>query len=173
MNTLHSQLSTLNLLKRKIRMFLRRIRLPFVGKHLETSNQPQTGYRRINHFIHISQFRRPVRIGKLPAIIILKFFPFFFGVSGLIYILTEKNIHSSIRSHHSYFGSRKSKIDISADMLGAHHIISATVCFAGDNRNFRHCSLTISIKQFCPVTNNSAIFLIDSRKESRHIYQCQ
>ena len=72
---------------------------------------------------------------------------------------------------YSDLGGWISEVDIAPDMLGAHHIISATVCFAGDNRNFRHCSLTISIKQFCPVTNNSAIFLIDSRKESRNIYQ--
>ena len=58
-------------------------------------------------------------------------------------------------------------------MFGTHDVISSSVCLTGDNRNFRNGSLTISIQQLRPVTNNTTVFLIYSRKESRHIHQCQ
>ena len=58
-------------------------------------------------------------------------------------------------------------------MLGTHHIISASVSLTGDNGHFRHGSFAVSVKQFRTITDDSAIFLIYSRKESRNIDQSQ
>ena len=58
-------------------------------------------------------------------------------------------------------------------MLGTHDIISTSIGLTSDNSNFRYGGFAISIKQFRTITNDTAIFLINSRKESRHIDQSQ
>ena len=132
------------------------IGLPLVGKHLEAANQAQTGHCRINHFIYISQFCRTVWIRELFPIVVLKFFPLLCGSLRLFYFFLEKDVYCSVRSHYCNLGSGISQVHITTDMFGTHDVISSSVCLTGDNRNFRNGSLTISIQQLRPVTNNTA-----------------
>ena len=132
------------------------IGLPLIGKHLETANQAQTGHCRINHFIYISQFCRTVWIRELFPIVVLKFFPLLCGNLRLFYFFLEKDVYCSVRSHYCNLGSGISQVHITTDMFGTHDVISSSVCLTGDNRNFRNGSLTISIQQLRPVTNNTA-----------------
>ena len=71
-------------------MFLRRIRLPLVGKHLKTAYQAHTGYGRIDHLVHVAQLGSPVRVGKLAAIVILQLFTPGFGVAALSISLRKR-----------------------------------------------------------------------------------
>ena len=132
------------------------IGLPLVGKHLEAANQAQTGHCRINHFIYISQFCRTVWIRELFPIVVLKFFPLLCGSLRFFYFFLEKDVYCSVRSHYCNLGSGISQVHITTDMFGTHDVISSSVCLTGDNRNFRNGSLTISIQQLRPVTNNTA-----------------
>ena len=129
-------------------MFLRRFRLPLVGKHLKTAYQAHTGYGRIDHLVHVAQLGSPVRVGKLAAIMtILQLFTPDFGVGSFVNLFTEKNVHRSSGTHHGYFGSGISQIHISPDVLGTHYIISSAISFTGNHRDLRHRSFTIGIKQ--------------------------
>ena len=58
-------------------------------------------------------------------------------------------------------------------MFGTHHIIGTAIGFAGNDCYLRHSRFTISIEQFGPMTDNTFIFLIDARKESRYIHKGQ
>lgn len=141
-------------------MFLRRIRLPLVGKHLKTAYQAHTGYGRIDHLVHVAQLGSPVGVGKLAAIVILQLFTPGFSVGSFVNLFAEKNVHRSIGAHHGYFGSRISQIHISPDVLGTHYIISSAISFTGNHRNLRHRSFTIGIKQLGTVADDAAILLI-------------
>ena len=120
-------------------MLLRRIGLPFVGQQLKTTDQAAACDSRLDDL-------GPVRVSELLPVIGLQFLPFAFGIFRGLQILTEQDIHGTIRSHDSDLGGWISEVDIAPDMLGAHHVVSATVSLSGNDGHFRHGSLAIRIQ---------------------------
>ncbi|MNL56683.1 hypothetical protein D3C87_1801930 [compost metagenome] len=58
-------------------------------------------------------------------------------------------------------------------MFRGHHVISATIGLAGNQRHHRNRRLGIGKQQFRAVLDDAAIFLRRSGQETGHIHQCQ
>ena len=128
-------------------MFLRRIRLPLVGKHLKTTYQAHTGYGRIDHLVHVAQPRQPGRgwqtyCDSHPATLYA-----WLRCRQLCQSLYGKECSPLHRDPSRLFRQWISQIHISPDVLGTHYIISSAISFTGNHRDLRHRSFTIGIKQ--------------------------
>ena len=56
-------------------------------------------------------------------------------------------------------------------MFRAHHTVCTTVSFSKNNCNFWNSSLTVSVKKFSTVKDDSTILLLSTRKEARYVYK--
>mmetsp|Transcript_7896 Transcript_7896/g.14370 ORF Transcript_7896/g.14370 Transcript_7896/m.14370 type:complete len:222 (-) Transcript_7896:566-1231(-) len=80
-----------------------------------------------------------------------------------------KNFDSSLGTHNGDFGTRPSIVCITTQMLTGHDIVSAAVCLSRNYRDLRHTCFRIGKQELGSVTNDSTIFLIGARKETRHV----
>ena len=126
-------------------MFARWIFELFIRKHHKRTGNPPPGVARHDNVIKIAPASRNEWIGK--------FFPIFVSLGGevvrIISRIAENNPRRTLRPHHGNFSAGPRVIDVTTQMFRRHHIISTTIGFARDHRDFWHRRFSISIKQLC------------------------
>lgn len=86
------------------------------------------------------------------------------------YIFTpEDDFYCTLSAHHCNFGIRPGVVEITSQVLGRHHIIGSSICFARNECEFGNRSLSIGIEEFSSVFDNTSVLLNCSRHESRDI----
>src|SRR5262249_12317918 len=66
---------------------------------------------------------------------------------------------------------RPGVVDVAANVLGAHYIVSAAVGLAGDHRDLRHRRLAEGKQQFGAMLDEAAVLLCSTWKEAGHVYE--
>ncbi len=89
---------------------------------------------------------------------------------GIQFVLVD-NPHGAIGPHHGNLGGWIGKIDIGPNVLAAHHVVGASVCFSCDHGNFRDGGFRECVKQFGPVTDDTSKLLNRTGQESGHIHE--
>ena len=87
----------------------------------------------------------------------------------IITVCPENNLHGSLGPHHRNLCGGPGKVDIPAQMFGAHHVVGTAIGLAGDERHLGDSGLGIGVEQFGAVFDNAAIFLRGAGQKAGHI----
>ena len=63
---------------------------------------------------------------------------------------------------------KKKTVSLTLEMLGSHHIVSATIGLAGDDGDLGHGGLSVGVQQLGAVADDSAVLLQARLEESRN-----
>ena len=88
---------------------------------------------------------------------------------GVALVLAEDDLHRPLGTHHRDFSLGPGKVDIAAQVLGRHHVISAAVGLAGDDGDLGHGALGVGIEQFGAMLDDAAVLLAGARHEAGHV----
>eukprot|EP00123_Amoebidium_parasiticum_P013138 comp21793_c0_seq1/m.30974 comp21793_c0_seq1/g.30974 ORF comp21793_c0_seq1/g.30974 comp21793_c0_seq1/m.30974 type:complete len:426 (+) comp21793_c0_seq1:206-1483(+) len=86
---------------------------------------------------------------------------------------TEDNGHGTLGTHDGNFGRGPCVVGVTAQVLGAHHVVGTTVGLARNHGNLGDGGLGIGVQQLGTVANDTAILLGSARQETRHIHERQ
>src|SRR5690242_2251930 len=93
------------------------------------------------------------------------------SVRALTDLFPEENLHRALRTHHRNLGGWPGDVEIAANVLRAHDIISTTVRLARNDGQFRNGRLAISKEKLGSMLDDAAVFLCDAREKSRNILE--
>ena len=144
-------------------MFLRRIALILVARHLQSLNETQTGVTGRDDFVDVTQLGGRHGVGK--------FFSVLLYLLGTLFwcCLAIKDVASTLCSHHSDFRCGVGEVHVCPDALGVHHDVSTAVCLAGDEGNLWYGGFGKGIDYLGSVTDDAVVLLLHSRQETWHI----
>ena len=84
-------------------------------------------------------------------------------------VFAKDNLHRTLGTHHRNLGIRPGQVDVSAQVLGTHHVVRSTVGLACDDGDFRHGALGKSIEQLGAVLDDATVLLAGAWHETGHI----
>ena len=150
-------------------MFLRRITQLLSLQLLQSTDNTETGVARLDHVINIAILSGVIRVRERFLV-----FRFLLGSASLRILsgsnlFREDDLNSAARAHDSDLSSRPSIVHITTQVLRAHHAICATIRLTQCYSYFRHSSLTVSVKQFSAMQDNTIVLLTCTRQETRNI----
>src|SRR5664280_913085 len=145
---------------------------PFIIKCIQSRQDFLPSHRRINYFIDISAFISNEWVGNSIAIFFYKLFFKFNRVFRFSKFSSVQNCNSSIGSHNCNFSGRPCKAEIATKVFAVHNNECSTVCLTEYDGYFRNRCFTVGKKQLCSMPNNTCMFLINTRKKPRDIFEC-
>ena len=83
------------------------------------------------------------------------------------------DLDRAVSPHHCQLGGRPGYVVVPSDVLGGHHVVSASVRLSGDYSEFRNCGFGICIEQLGPVSDDAPPLLAGPRQEPGHIDEGQ
>ena len=75
----------------------------------------------------------------------------------------------TLRAHDRDLGRRPGEVHVAADVLAAHDVVGTAVRLARDDRQLRNGRLGVGVQQLRAVTDDPAMFLVDTGQETRHV----
>ncbi|CAN7996277.1 unnamed protein product, partial [Ixodes pacificus] len=94
------------------------------------------------------------RVAELPDVLVL--------VLGHVLLAPEQDRDCPLGSHDRHLGRGPRVVDVTPQVLGAHHVVRAAVrlpYLACDDGDLGHCGLSVSIQELGPMPDDSLIFL--------------
>ena len=80
-----------------------------------------------------------------------------------------EDLDGTLRPHHRDLGRGPRIVHVAPNVLGRHHVVSATIGFARDHRHLWHRGLGEGEQELRPVLDQSAIFLVGAGQEAGHV----
>src|SRR3990172_8951700 len=124
---------------------------------------------RKDDLINISQRGRLIGTGKFFLIFENQLPVDFFRVLRILDLVSEDYINGAFSAHHGNFGSGITVIDVAANVLARHYIISPAITLPGDDRYLWDSGFTERIEEFRPMPDNASHFYVNSGKKARDI----
>ncbi len=115
-----------------------------------------------------------VRVGEHLAVLlhaVIEELGLLFGVLDFLHLGTVDDLGCAAAAHNGDLGGGPSVVDVTAQMLGTHHAVSAAVVLAQDDRDFRDGAFAVGVKQLGAVQDDAAVLLAGAGQEAGHIHQ--
>ena len=93
------------------------------------------------------------------------------GVFDRLDLLGIEHVHGTVGTHHGNLRRRPGIVEVSPQLLAAHHDVCTAVGLAQGHGHLRNGGLAIGIEQLGTVGDDGAVFLLRSAQEARHIHQ--
>src|ERR1035437_3147873 len=145
---------------------------PFIIKRIQNKDNFFPCDCRINYFVNISAFVGNKWVRDFIAIFFNKLLFKFNWVLRLCKFFSVEDSNGPIRTHHCDFGRWPCKTEITSKVFTVHNNKSSSICFPQYYCYFRNSSFAICEKQFGTMSDNTRMCLIDTRKESGNIFEC-
>src|SRR6185436_9619947 len=81
-------------------------------------------------------------------------------------LLLEQNLDCTFGPHHGDLGGGPRQIDVTSDVLGAHHVVGATIGLTGNHRELGDGRLAKSVEELGAVLDDPAVLLGNTGKEA-------
>ena len=111
-------------------MFLSRVDVLLGAQGLKSPCDTEPRVPGFNNIIDIAQAGGLIRIGKIFAVfflLILDELGTLLLILDLLDFLALQDFHSALASHHSNLGTRPCIVDVTSQLLTAHHIVGTSV----------------------------------------------
>src|SRR5438874_2386154 len=138
----------------------------FARGDAQRADQLQPRPARLDHAIDVAALRGDVRIGESLGVLLDELAALRRAGGQLT---AEQDVDRPFRTHHSDLSGRPRDVEVGADVLRAHHAVSAAVGLARDDRELGHCRLAERVEELGSVPDDPAIFLRGARQESRDV----
>src|SRR3990167_105611 len=150
-------------------MFAPGVGVNFVLQRVQGQDNFRTRIFRKDDLINISQRGCLIGTGKFFLIFENRLSIGLFRVLRVFNLLSENDINSAFSAHHRNFGSGITVIDVAANVLARHYIISPAIPLAGDDRYLGDSGFTERIEELSPMPDNASRFHVDSREKAGDI----
>ncbi len=94
-----------------------------------------------------------------------------FRILGLGDFIPEDDVGSALGAHNRDFSGGESENHVCAEVAGAHGNVSSSVGLPGYDGNLGDRCFGVSVEEFCPVTDDPSVLLVNSRQVTRHVDQ--
>ena len=140
--------SCVNCLEWEIVVFLPWILLLLSRKLFKSTDDAESGVARFDNVVDISVACSIVWIAEQVVV--------------LLCLNILENLDCSLSSHHCNVGRWPCIVDVSAQLLAAHGDVSSSIRFAKGYCHLWYSGFPRSLKKFCPVGDDAAVFLLGS-----------
>ena len=143
----------------------------FAFEHLQGSDQPVARIPREDDIVDVAPLGRQEGVGKGAAVVLHPFVQRGLGIFGRLNLPSVDDLGCALGTHDCDFRRGPGIVDITVNVLGIHHQVSASVSLSYDDGDPRDGGIGKSVEKLGAVPDDPAVLLIRAGHEPGHVHQ--